>query len=176
MPRIKPANVGTATNDVKAVFDEIQQAFGMVPNLFRSYADFPPLLRANWEKVKAVMMQGVLERKTKEAIAVMVSKDNSCKYCVIAHSAILRTMGVSGEEVEQIINDIENSGFGKKELAIIGLARRANGDPHKITDKDFAEVTGAGVSQAEIIEALGVMELYTGFNKFLDSMQVEIDF
>ena len=34
----------------------------------------------------------------------------------------------------------------------------------------------AGASNAEIIEALGVMELFTSFNKFLDSLQVDIDF
>lgn len=28
----------------------------------------------------------------------------------------------------------------------------------------------------EIVEALGVMELFTSFNKFLDSLKVEIDF
>jgi hypothetical protein len=27
----------------------------MVPNLFKTYAHHPPLLRANWSKVKAVM-------------------------------------------------------------------------------------------------------------------------
>jgi hypothetical protein len=28
----------------------------------------------------------------------------------------------------------------------------------------------------EIVEALGVMELFTAFNKFLDSLNVEVDF
>ncbi len=28
----------------------------------------------------------------------------------------------------------------------------------------------------EIVEALGVMELFTSFNKFLDSLKVEVDF
>ncbi|PJB30954.1 MAG: peroxidase, partial [Deltaproteobacteria bacterium CG_4_9_14_3_um_filter_65_9] len=29
---------------------------------------------------------------------------------------------------------------------------------------------------AEIVEALGVMELFTAFNKFLDSLEVALDF
>jgi alkylhydroperoxidase family enzyme len=33
-----------------------------------------------------------------------------------------------------------------------------------------------GASDAEIVEALGVMEVFTSFNKFLDSLQVDIDF
>ncbi len=34
----------------------------------------------------------------------------------------------------------------------------------------------AGVTESEIVEALGVMELFTAFNKFLDSLKVEVDF
>lgn len=43
-------------------------------------------------------------------------------------------------------------------------------------DEEFAAVRRSGATDAEIIEALGVMELFTSFNKFLDSLQVEIDF
>jgi alkylhydroperoxidase family enzyme len=46
----------------------------------------------------------------------------------------------------------------------------------RITDDEFAALHRAGVTDAEIIEAHGVMEVFTAFNKFLDSMQVEIDF
>jgi alkylhydroperoxidase family enzyme len=46
----------------------------------------------------------------------------------------------------------------------------------KITDDEFAALHRVGTTDAEIIEALGVMEVFTAFNKFLDSLQVEIDF
>jgi AhpD family alkylhydroperoxidase len=75
---------------VEKIFREIEGAFGMVPNLFRTYAHFPPLLEANWNKVKAVMMGGTLSRKVKDSIAVLVSKDNGCDYCVAAHETALR--------------------------------------------------------------------------------------
>jgi len=37
-------------------------------------------------------------------------------------------------------------------------------------------VRNQGASDAEIVETLGVMEVFTSFNKFLDCLQVEIDF
>jgi len=175
MGRIEPAESVT-DQDAARVFGEIEAAFGMVPNLFRTYASYPPLLRANWEKVKAVMMQGVLERKTKEAIAVVVSKDNSCEYCVRAHTAILASLGVPDEEVTRIERDLDYAGFSERDRALIEFAARANTDPLGITDDDFEAVRRSGAADAEIIEALGVMELYTGFNKFLDSLAVEMDF
>jgi uncharacterized peroxidase-related enzyme len=148
----------------------------MVPNLFKTSAHFPPLLKANWEKVKAVMMQGELTRKTKETIAVLVSKDNSCGYCVASHVGALRSIGVTQDEVERIEKDVETAGFTKKELALIAFARKANSDPTGVTDADFDTVRDAGATDADTVEALGVMEVFTAFNKFLDSLAVDMDF
>lgn len=176
MARILAREKEETSKDVQEVFAEIEGAFGMVPNLFKTYSHFPPLLKANWNKVKAVMMQGGLSRKTKEAIALLVSKDNSCAYCVAAHTAALKSIGVTEKEINIIESEIEKSKFTEKELEIITFVRKANKDPNKITDEEFEELRKKGATDAEIVEALGVMELFTSFNKFLDSLHVEIDF
>jgi AhpD family alkylhydroperoxidase len=90
---------------VASIFQEIEKAFGMVPNLFKTYAHHPPLLQANWNKVKAVMMEGSLTQKVKQAIAVLVSRDNSCSYCVAAHTGALCALGVTDGEISAIEED-----------------------------------------------------------------------
>lgn len=176
MPRIAPLGANEVEQSVPAIFSEIEGAFGMVPNMFRTYAHNPALLEANWNKVKALMMGGALSRKTKEAIAVLVSKDNSCAYCVAAHTMALRSIGVSEEEVSAIEHDLEKADFSAKELALLQFARRANLAPRNIEASEFQALRSAGATDPEIVEALGVMELFTGFNKFLDSLEVDIDF
>lgn len=176
MARIEPVHGDGASAEVEAILREIEQAFGMVPNLFKTYAHHPPLLAANWSKVKAVMMAGSLSQKVKQAIAVLVSKDNGCAYCVAAHTAALKAIGVSSREIETIERNIEEADFSAKEKALIGFARAANLSPRAIGEAEIRALRGTGVSDAEVVEALGVMELFTAFNKFLDSLQVEIDF
>ncbi len=176
MPRISVVEKNEVSEDVQEIFTEIESAFGKVPNLFKTYSHFPPLLKANWDKVKALMMQGNLSRKTKEAIAVLVSKDNSCSYCVAAHTAALKSIGVTGKEIEIIENDIEKSDFTEKERGLITFARKANKDPNRIMDEEVEGLKKTGATEPEIVEALGVMELFTAFNKFLDSLNVEVDF
>ncbi len=176
MPRISVVEKNEVSEDVQEIFTEIESAFGKVPNLFKTYSHFPPLLKANWDKVKALMMQGKLSRKTKETIAVLVSKDNSCSYCVAAHTVALKSIGVTEEEIEMIENDIEKSDFTEKEQRLITFARKANKDPNRITDEEFEVLKKAGATEPEIVEALGVMELFAAFNKFLDSLNVEVDF
>jgi uncharacterized peroxidase-related enzyme len=176
MSRIVPVDPRQASGETADIFREIASAFGTVPNLFLTAAHHPPLLRANWNKVKAVMMEGGLSRKVKETIAVLVSKDNGCDYCVAAHSAALRAIGLSREEIAGIIEDPGKGDFTAKEKALIDLARQANLAPRRIAEEPFRTLRELGVTDAEIVEALGVMELFVGFNKFLDSLKVEMDF
>ena len=58
---------GTNAMDARQALAEIKSAFGMVPNLFKAYSHHPPLLEANWHKVKCVMMEGALSRRRERA-------------------------------------------------------------------------------------------------------------
>ena len=72
-----------ATGRVKDIYEEIKGEFGIdfVPNLYKVMAPNPTYLEANWNKVKAVMVEpGRLDRLTREIIAVAVSAVNSCDY------------------------------------------------------------------------------------------------
>lgn len=175
MGRIKPLEKSEVSGEALVVYEEIEKAFGRVPNLFKTYAHFPLLLRANWEKRKAVMLGGSLPRVLKEEIALVVSQANGCRYCVVAHSAALKRLGVPEEKVTALLGDLGKAGLSEKERALLEFTRQASVDPHQVTDEDVRRLREL-FSDAEIIEALGVMEVYTGFNKFLDCLDVEIDF
>jgi len=72
-----------ATGRVKQIYEEIRNTLGIdfVPNLYKVMAAKPDYLEANWNKVKAVMVQpGKLDRLTKEIIAVSVSAVMGCDY------------------------------------------------------------------------------------------------
>ena len=174
MGRISMIDPATAESQVQEIFAEINTAFGRIPNLFKTYAHHPPLLDANWNKVKRVMVEGVLARKVKESIAVLISKDNSCRYCIAAHEGALQSIGIDPEEIRLIETDLDRADFTPKEKALIKLARKVNSAPLQVADDDIAAARTAGATDAEIVEALGVMELFTSFNKFLDTLQVDL--
>ena len=174
MARISMVDPTSVNSQVEELFAELNAAFGRIPNLFKVYAHHPPLLEANWYKVKRVMMEGVLPRKAKESIAVLISMDNSCSYCIAAHEGALQSIGISSEEIKIIETDLDRADFTKKEKALIKLARKANSTPLQILDEEVAAARVAGATDAEIVEALGVMEVFTAFNKFLDTLQVEL--
>jgi AhpD family alkylhydroperoxidase len=96
VPIVSYVGEADADAEVAAIYAEIRSAFGLpfVPNLFRALAHRPSYLAATWDRVKLVMAPGALDRRTKEIVAVAVSATNGCDYCVDAHSAALRRLGM----------------------------------------------------------------------------------
>ena len=83
MASIKLISEDEATGKIKDIYEDIKSQLGIVfvPNLYKTMAFMPNYLEANWNKVKAVMVEkGKLDRLTKEIIAVAVSAVLGCKY------------------------------------------------------------------------------------------------
>ena len=121
MSRIKPLSGSNVEPEVQEIYDEIEGAFGMVPNLFKTYAHFPSLLRANWEKTKILMMGGLLSRPLKEMIAIVVSQANACRYCVVAHGMMLQQLGVSEEQARALEESIDRAELSERERAVLAF-------------------------------------------------------
>lgn len=174
MTRIKLIESYEASDLVAAIYKDIEATFGMVPNLFKAYANFPALLQVNWEKTKVLLMRGGLPRELKESIAVVVSAANSCNYCVASHSMALSTMGFSQKRINDLTKNIESPDISPRDKKILEYARKATLTPHSITDAETDELKSLGLTDSQIVEVLGVMELFTGYNKFLDSLAVPL--
>lgn len=169
-------NPHTTTDNSMAILHEIGRAFGRVPNLFQAYAKHPPLLDANWNKVKLILLSGKLPRLTKEVIALLVSHDNGCSYCVAAHSAALKHMGLDEQAIREMIGGNLASHLNNRDIELVRFACKANQRHHDICRNDFERLFALDYSEAEIVEAIGVMELFAGFNRFARAMNVEADF
>ncbi len=166
----------TTPQSVATILQEIEQAFGCVPNLFQAYAKYPPLLEANWLKVKQILLNGTLKREVKEAIALRVSYDNKCNYCVTAHTAFLHSLGITEEQISGMLQGIYPDNFSEQDIALINFTREANQTWHQVDPDTLETLQGLGIEQAEILEALGTMELFIAFNHFANVMHIESDF
>ncbi|MCF8056651.1 MAG: carboxymuconolactone decarboxylase family protein [Desulfocapsa sp.] len=98
-----------ATGKVKEVYEDIQKAFGMVPNFFKAQAAVDPnWLELNWLREKQIMIaDSSLDRKSKEIIALVVSMVNGCEYCSLAHESMARMVGASKDEINEVKKVVE---------------------------------------------------------------------
>ena len=172
MSRI-PLVESPAEDRVLDLFAEIKDELGAVPSLFRVYAQHPDVLEANWFKYKRIMLRGCLSAQLKEGIGLIISADNHCDYGIYHHSATLQNLGMNPQEVMLIRTDPEHMHYSDKEHALFDLARHANKAPDDHGERAIATARKMGARDDEIVEALGVMEVVTGFNHTADMLGME---
>jgi len=164
------------TDATLPVLQDIHRVFGMVPNLFRAYAKHPALLEANWNKVKAVLLGGSIRRHTKEIMALMISVDNGCSYCAASHSAMLRSLGMEKRHIDALLLGLYPSDLTASDVELIKFARKVNLRWRDISKDDLESMKQMGIPETDIIETIGIVELFAGFNRFARTLQVEVDF
>ena len=98
MSRITVIEQHTANAEQKALLDAIQGQLGMVPNFLKVFANSPVALQA-FLGLHGVANAGSLTPQTRERIALALAQQNSCEYCVSAHTAIGRKAGLTGDEI-----------------------------------------------------------------------------
>lgn len=172
MSRIHVVDPKTATGETKALLDGVQTGLGMVPNFVRVLANSPSALRA-FLGIHGISAEGALDPKTRERIALAVAEQNACQYCVSAHTAIGRKVGLDNQEI--LANRLGRSSDAKAEAALT-FARALVEHKGQVSKAEFDDVRAAGHSDAEIIEIITHVSMNIFTNLLGKATQVEIDF
>ena len=98
-----------ASGLVKEIYEEMKRVreWDRVPLIWRAMAVQPEYLRANWERYKAIMLQGELSSLTKEMIALAVSMVNRCSYCIDSHSLAAKKLGLTERQLVEMVSVID---------------------------------------------------------------------
>lgn len=64
----------------RQVFEDFLRERGNIPNMFRTVAHRPEIMRTMVAHFRAVMNTGTLSRKLKELVIVRTSQINHCEY------------------------------------------------------------------------------------------------
>lgn len=80
MARLTRLTKDQVSDDVRAVYAEVGAKRGNVPNMFRVYAHRPEILKTMMAHLNAVTNTGTVPVRTKEMVATIVSRINSCEY------------------------------------------------------------------------------------------------
>ncbi|HEX7420128.1 MAG TPA: hypothetical protein VF505_09595 [Thermoanaerobaculia bacterium] len=80
MARLSKKSKDQVPPDVQDLYARVGQQRGNVPNMFRIYAHRPEILKTMVAHMQAVTNTGTVPVKTKELVASLVSRLNSCEY------------------------------------------------------------------------------------------------
>ena len=80
MPRLSKLSPEQVDDETREVFAAFLKERGNIPNMFRTVAHRPEILKTMTAHFRTVMNTGTVEKKLKEMIAVRVSHLNGCEY------------------------------------------------------------------------------------------------
>ena len=80
MARVKALEPQEADGSCRELFDDFIRERGAVPNMFRTLAHAPEMLKTVFAHFRSVMANGAVETRVKEMIAVRVSHLNRSRY------------------------------------------------------------------------------------------------
>ncbi len=119
------------------------------------------------------MVQNFLLKKThlpyfiKEAIALLISKENSCKMCVDVHKNIAKMLGLDEKQIEEILQGVDAIDADEKTKALLLFCIRASRkDNYKITKEQIDALKKMGWSDEEILEAVAI----TGYFNYINTL------
>ncbi|MDX2017486.1 MAG: carboxymuconolactone decarboxylase family protein [Planctomycetota bacterium] len=172
MPRLAPVALASAQGKSKELLTGVQKKFGMVPNMMATMAQSPAALDG-YLAFSGALAGGTLDARVREQIALIVGQQNACDYCVAAHTAIGKMVGLADSD---ILSARRASAPSPKVAAILTLASRLVETRGHATEADLAAARSAGVSDAEIAETVANVALNIYTNYFNHVAATTIDF
>lgn len=160
------------TGSHKKIFDQIEGAFGKVPNMFLAIGNSSAALESMWTSFGA-LSKGKLGAKLGEQIAVLVADLNRCEYCLAAHTVLGQKAGVSA-------NDMQAAQVGESKdqrtQAALNFAAKLVKARGQVSTADVADVKSAGFSEEEVAEILAHVALNIFTNYTNVAFDVPVDF
>ncbi len=158
-------------------FRFFQKNFGFIPNIFRAQTLRPDVLEAEAEAVgKILLTKDVLSRVQKESILLVVSAANFNSYCVAVHCDMLRGLGISSEESDQIAVDHHQSNLGQPDRELLDFALKLGVRSAEFCRADIDRLRGYGFREEQVLESVVMTALTNFLNTLQMGLGVEPDF
>jgi uncharacterized peroxidase-related enzyme len=144
----------------------------MLPNLFTTLAHAPAAL-SGYLQLAESLAGGRLSPRQRELVAIAVAQDNACEYCLSAHAAIGRGLGLSDEDIERARHGgaREPGDDAVTEFALLVSRTRA-----EITDRELETARRAGLDDGQFIEIIANVALNVLTNYVNRIAGTEVDF
>jgi len=172
MPRIEAIDPKEATGKARELLDGVKAKIGKAPNLMRTFANSPAALEG-YLNFSGALGGGSLSAGLREQIALTVADANNCEYCLSAHTAIGKMVGLN--ENELVASRRATSTDARKDAAL-KFAHQIVVKRGEVSDGDVQAVRSAGYNDGEIVEIVANVALNIFTNYFNHVAQTVVDF
>lgn len=160
-------------DDLQAYFDKCTAKLGLIPNVLQSYAFDQDKLRGFMAMYNDLMLApSGLTKMEREMIAVAVSAENRCVYCLTAHGAALRQLTGDPALSEVIAQNYRAAGLPPRQRAMLDFAVKLTKSPQTMEETDRAALREAGFSDRDIWDISAVAAFYNMSNRIAAAVEM----
>jgi uncharacterized peroxidase-related enzyme len=153
-------------DDLRGLFAKAREKIGFVPNVFRAYSFRPERLRAWFNHYRQLHEPtDELSAAEREMIAVVVSMENGCLYCLVAHGAALREELGDPILADRITLDYRRAGLDERLTAILDFAVKITKEPLECSPEDLDRLKSLGLSDHTCWDIAEIASMYNFTNR-----------
>ena len=171
MPRIEALKPEHVPADSKPTLDMFTKNLGFTPNMLATFAKSPIAFNA-WATLRGSLNRA-LDLKTRELISLAVSEVNGCNYCLAVHSYAADKAKLPADE---IILARKGHAIDPKRDAAVQFARKVIETRGQVSEPDLKAVIDAGYTDANVIEIVALVAVYSLTNFFNNVFDPEKDY
>lgn len=153
-------------DDTRRYFEKCQSKLGLVPNVIKAYSQNIFQLEAFTRMYNELMLgESELEPLEREMVAVVVSSENKCFYCLTAHGAAVRQYSGNPELGEQLVMNYRAAELSARQRAMLDFASALTRFPDDVTDEDRDTLRAVGLSDRAIWDLSNLIGFYNMTNR-----------
>ncbi len=172
MSRIAPVQSGHASAPVQKIFDTLQRSLGVVPNMTKVMANSPAVLQS-YVGFAGALSGGSLTRAQGEQIALLTAEENSCTYCLSAHTVLGKAAGLDPGTIDAAR---QARAADAKTSGVLAFAKAVIAGRGAVSDADFAAARRSGLSDGELAEVVAHVALNVFTNYINRAFKTDVDF
>ena len=146
----------------------ILEKTGQLGEIFKLIAIDEKIYNATDMMVQSYLLdETTLSYDVKEAIALLISKENGCKMCIDVHKNIAKMLGLSEQRIEEILQGVDSIQTSEAEKALLNFCIKASKkDSYKILKEELDALKDMGYTDVQILEAVSI----TGYFNYINTL------
>ena len=161
-------------DQVKNYLEIVQQKLGFIPNVLAAFAKFPKQFEGFTKLYNALMLgESGLTKLEREMIAVTVSSENHCFYCLVAHGSAVRELSNDPQLGERIAANFRSAELPKKQEELLNFTKKLTKDPSEISENDRKKLRDVGYTDRDIWDISAIVGLFNMTNRLASATEME---
>jgi len=159
---------------VESYLKIVEDKIGFIPNVLAAFAKFPKQFEGFTKLYNSLMLgESGLTKLEREMIAVTVSSENHCFYCLVAHGSAVRELSNDPQLGERIAANFRSAELPRKQEELLSFAKKLTKDPSEIGEQERKKLRDVGYTDRDIWDISAIVGFFNMTNRLASAIEME---